>query len=118
MKSLKDQTARVAKIAAALGCILVLAFAVTANAQTFQNMQTTTTLWAGVQNVTVTGPGGLTVPTSGVIVNGTAVSQFRNGPLGADGKFACQEPGATTACLPVRHLWYGDAINGLCRIDP
>jgi uncharacterized repeat protein (TIGR01451 family) len=106
-------------IAAVLGCLLILAFAAgTANAQTFQNAPTVTTLFAGVQNVTVTGPGGLTVPTSGVIANGTAISQFTNGPLGADGKFACQEPGATTACNTVRHIWYGDAINGLCRIDP
>jgi len=105
-------------IAAVLGCLLILAFAGTANAQTFQNAPTVTELFAGVQNVTVTGPGGLTVPTSGVVAHGTAISQFTNGPLGADGKFACQEPGATTPCNTVRHIWYGDAINGLCRIDP
>jgi uncharacterized repeat protein (TIGR01451 family) len=106
-------------IAAVLGCLLILAFAAgTANAQTFQNAPTVTELFAGVQNVTVTGPGGLTVPTSGVVAHGTAISQFTNGPLGVDGKFACQEPGSTTACNTVRHIWYGDAINGLCRIDP
>jgi hypothetical protein len=80
-------------------------------------------LWAGVADVTVTVPGCLTVPTSGVIVHGTAISQFTNGvkhaapPLG-DGLFDCQEPGAVAPCNTVRHLWYGDAINGLCRIDP
>jgi uncharacterized repeat protein (TIGR01451 family) len=106
-------------IAAVLGCLLVLAFAsVTASAQTFQSANVTTTLWAGVADVTVTGPGGLTTPTSGVIAHGTAISQYTNGPKGPDGLFACQEPGATTPCNTVRHLWYGDAINGLCRIDP
>jgi uncharacterized repeat protein (TIGR01451 family) len=80
-------------------------------------------LFAGVQNVTVTGPGGLTVPTSGVIAHGTAISQFTNGvkhaaPPAGDGLFDCQEPGAATPCNTVRHIWYGDAINGLCRIDP
>lgn len=106
-------------IAAVLGCLLILAFAVgTASAQTFQSANVTTTLWAGVADVTNTGPGGLTLPTSGVIVHGTAPSQYLNGPKGADGLFACQEPGATIACKTVRHLWYGDAINGLCRIDP
>lgn len=105
-------------IAAALGCLLILAFAVPANAQTFQSANTVTTLWAGVADVTVSGPGGVTLPTSGVIVHGTAPSQFLNGPKGADGLFACQEPGATQPCKTVRHLWYGDAINGLCRVDP
>ncbi len=127
-------------IAAVLSCILILAFAVgTANAQTFQDMQTTTTLWAGVQQVTATGPGGLTLPTSGVIVNGTAHSRARN-PIDtvqflADGvtpnpnfnTLVCEDKflddqvtpnPAFGTCLPVRHLWYGDAINGLCRIDP
>lgn len=111
-------------IAAVLGCLLILAFAVgTANAQTFQSANTVTTLWAGVADVTNTGPGGLTVPTSGVIVHGTAISQFTNGvkhpaPPAGDGLFDCQEPGAVAPCKTVRHIWYGDAINGLCRIDP
>src|SRR5512136_3121852 len=70
-----------AKTAIVLGCLLILAFAVgTANAQTFQSANTVTTLWAGVADVTVTGPGGVTLPTSGVIVHGTAISQFTNGP--------------------------------------
>ncbi len=127
-----------------LVCFLILAFvAGTANAQTFQNAPTVTTLWAGVQNVTVTGPGGLTVPTSGVIANGTAHSKFRNasdnnqfladgvtpnpnfGTLICEDQFLPDATGKLTipnpafgTCLPVRHLWYGDAINGLCRIDP
>lgn len=105
-------------IAAALGCLLILAFAVPASAQTFQSANTITTLWAGVNDVTVSGPGGVTLPTSGVIAHGTAPSQYLNGPKGPDGLFACQEPGATQPCKTVRHLWYGDAINGLCRVDP
>ena len=32
------------------------------------------------------------------------------------GLFQCQIN--HTPCNPVRHLWYGDASNGLCRIDP
>ncbi len=120
-KSLLQRGVRKAtsKIAAILGCLLILAFAsVTVSAQTFQSANVTTTLWAGVADVTNTGPGGLTLPTSGVIVHGTAPSQYLNGPKGADGLFACQEPNATIPCKTVRHLWYGDAINGLCRIDP
>lgn len=127
-------------IAAVLGCLLILAFAVgTANAQTFQSANVTTTLWAGVADVTVTGPGGLTTPTSGVIANGTAHSRFRNAidtvQFLADGvtpnpnfnTLVCEDKflddqvtpnPAFGTCLPVRHLWYGDAINGLCRIDP
>ena len=69
-----------ATIAAALGCLLILAFvAATASAQTFQSANTVTTLWAGVNDVTVSGPGGVTLPTSGVIVHGTAPSQYLNG---------------------------------------
>lgn len=127
-------------IAAVLGCLLVLAFAAgTANAQTFQSANTNTQLWAGVFDVTVSGPGGVTVPTSGVILHGTAPSQFRNPkdtvqflPDGVTpnpnfGTLICQDKflddGVTPnpafgTCLPVRHLWYGDAINGLCRVDP
>jgi uncharacterized repeat protein (TIGR01451 family) len=40
----------------------------------------------------------VTLPASGVILTGTAISQFTG--------------------QPVRHLWYGDASNGFCRIDP
>ena len=127
-------------IAAVLSCLLILAFAAgTANAQTFQNAPTTTVLWAGVNDVTVSGPGGVTLPTSGVIVAGTAHSKYRNptdnvqflpdgvtpnpnfGTLICEDKFL--DDGVTPnpafgTCLPVRHLWYGDAINGLCRVDP
>lgn len=111
--------APITKVAALLCCLVILAFAVSANAQTFQSANTVTTLWAGVADVTVTGPGGLTIPTSGVIVHGTAPSQYLNGPKDpVTGLFACQLPGAAAPCKTVRHLWYGDAINGLCRIDP
>lgn len=144
------------RIAAVLSCLLILAFAMTVNAQTFQNAPTVTVLFAGVNDVTVSGPGGLTVPTSGVFANGTAHSRYRN-PVDtrqflADGTtanpqfntLACEDqflvdnnrflsdgvtpnpnfghvnlPSPTFGqCLPVRHIWYGDAINGLCRIDP
>jgi len=105
--------------AAVLGGLVVLAFAASAaNAQSLQTVNTTTVLWGGSADLSTFGTGGFTTPTSGVIVEGTAVSEFRNGPKGADGLFACQEPGAASACLPVRHMWYGDIINGLCRIDP
>lgn len=105
-------------LVAALGCLLIPAFAVPANAQSFQNAPTTTILWGGSQDIAQFGTSGLSAPSSGLILEGTAISQFRNGPKGADGLFACQEPTSTKACLPVRHLWYGDSFNGLCRIDP
>src|SRR6185437_2228001 len=77
---LQTQTRRsTGTIAAVLSCLLILAFAAgTASAQTFQNAPTTTVLWAGVNDVTVSGPGGVTLPTSGVIVAGTAHSKYRN----------------------------------------
>ena len=107
------------KVAAFLCCLVILAFAISASAQTFQSANTVTTLFAGVADVSTTGPGGLTVPTSGVIAHGSAISQFTNGPKDpVTGLFACQQPGAATPCKTVRHIWYGDAINGLCRIDP
>ncbi|HEX6896697.1 MAG TPA: hypothetical protein VF146_15560, partial [Bryobacteraceae bacterium] len=120
------------RIAAVLGCLLILAFvAGTASAQTFQSANVTTTLWAGVNDVTVSGPGGVTLPTSGVIANGTAHSRFRNAidtastanpqPLICEEQFLADGVTPNPAfgtCLPVRHLWYGDAINGLCRVDP
>src|ERR1700756_278229 len=85
----------------ALLCLaLVLAFAASANAQnvTVLNTPTTTTLWAGTQDWNTFGLSSVTAPTAGVILSGTAISTFT-------GK-------------PVRHLWYGDASNGLCRVDP
>jgi uncharacterized repeat protein (TIGR01451 family) len=85
----------------ALWCVAVLfAFAVSANAQnvTVLNTPTTTKLWAGTQDWSVFGLSSVTSPGSGVILEGTAISQFT-------GK-------------PVRHMWYGDSSNGLCRVDP
>ncbi|HEU4413974.1 MAG TPA: fibronectin type III domain-containing protein [Candidatus Angelobacter sp.] len=79
---------------------LLLACTASASAQnvTVLNTPTTTTLWAGTQNWAIFGLSSVTSPGSGVILEGTAISQFT-------GK-------------PVRHMWYGDASNGLCRIDP
>ncbi len=84
-----------------LWCLAVLfAFAASAHAQnvTVLNTPTTTTLWAGTQDWSVFGLSSVTAPASGVILEGTAISQFT-------GK-------------PVRHMWYGDSSNGLCRVDP
>jgi len=84
-----------------LWCMAVLfAFAASAHAQnvTVLNVPTTTTLWAGTTNFATAGLSSLTLPASGLILPGTAISQFT-------GK-------------PERHLWYGDASNGFCRIDP
>jgi uncharacterized repeat protein (TIGR01451 family) len=80
--------------------VLLLAFATVANAQnvTQLNTPTTTTLWAGTQDWNTFGLSSVTAPTAGVILPGTAISTFT-------GK-------------PVRHMWYGDASNGMCRIDP
>src|SRR6201995_5550630 len=85
----------------ALLCLaLVLAFAASANAQnvTVLNTPTTTTLWAGTQDWSTFGLSSVTSPTAGVIFPGTAISAFTG--------------------QPVRHLWYGDSSNGLCRVDP
>lgn len=85
----------------ALWCLAVLfAFAVSANAQnvTVLNVPTTTTLWAGTEGFATAGLSSVTFPASGLILPGTAISKFT-------GK-------------PERHLWYGDASNGFCRIDP
>ena len=79
---------------------LILAFAASAHAQnvTVLNTPTTTTLWAGTTDFATAGLSSLTNPASGVILSGTAISKFT-------GK-------------PERHLWYGDASNGFCRVDP
>ena len=79
---------------------LILAVAGSAHGQnvTVLNTPTTTTLWAGTQDWATFGLSSVTSPTSGVILQGTAISQFT-------GK-------------PVRHMWYGDSSNGLCRVDP
>lgn len=79
---------------------LLFACSISANAQNVTNLNvpTTTTLWAGTQDFVQFGLSSLTFPASGLILQGTAISQFT-------GK-------------PVRHMWYGDASNGFCRIDP
>ena len=80
--------------------MLLLAFAVTANAQnvTQLNVPTTTTLFAGTQDWNQFGLSSVTSPGSGVVLAGTAISTFTG--------------------QPVRHIWYGDSSNGLCRVDP
>ena len=89
------------KFCLGLICVmLLLAFAVTANAQnvTQLNVPTTTTLFAGTQDWNVFGLSSVTSPGSGVVLSGTAISTFTG--------------------QPVRHIWYGDSSNGMCRIDP
>src|SRR5579884_4284240 len=80
--------------------MLLLAFAVSANAQnvTQLNVPTTTQLWAGTQDWNQFGLSSVTAPTAGVVLSGSAISSFTG--------------------QPVRHLWYGDASNGLCRVVP
>jgi uncharacterized repeat protein (TIGR01451 family) len=116
---------RARKLSICLGllCVtLILAFAVSANAQnvTQLNVPTTTQLWAGTEDWNKFGLSSVTAPTAGVVLAGTAPSQFTNGPASTDpntlGLFQCQIN--HTPCNAVRHLWYGDASNGLCRIDP
>jgi uncharacterized repeat protein (TIGR01451 family) len=77
---------------------VVFAFAIAASAQTVSPTPTTVTLWGGTQDFSAFGLSSLTTPSSGVILQGTAISGFT-------GK-------------PVRHMWYGDGSNGLCRVDP
>ena len=80
-------------------CLAVfLLFAVTANAQnvTQLNVPTTTTLWAGTQDWNQFGLSSVTVPASGVILPGTAISSFTG--------------------QPVRHLWYGDPATA-CAVS-
>jgi uncharacterized repeat protein (TIGR01451 family) len=115
-------TARKLSICLGLLCVtLILAFAVSANAQnvTQLNVPTTTQLWAGTQDWNQFGLSSVTAPASGVILHGTAPSQFTNGPASTDpntlGLFQCQIN--HVPCNTVRHLWYGDASNGMCRID-
>src|SRR5581483_3381796 len=116
-------TARKLSMCLNLLCVtLLLAFATAANAQnvTQLNVPTTTTLWAGTQDWNVFGLSSVTAASSGVILTGTAPSQFTNGPASTDpatlGLFQCQIN--HTPCNPVRHMWYGDQSNGMCRIDP
>jgi uncharacterized repeat protein (TIGR01451 family) len=94
-------TARKLSFCLGLLCItLLLAFAVTANAQnvTQLNVPTTTTLFAGTQDWNQFGLSSVTSPGAGVVLTGTAISPFTG--------------------QPVRHIWYGDSSNGMCRIDP
>lgn len=60
--------------------------------------QTTTTLFAGTQDVFSFGPATVTLPGPGIVLPGTAINPATG--------------------LPVRHLWYSDDVDGLCRIDP
>ena len=78
-------------------CLVVLMFAALASAQTTVTPATTTTQFAGkVPNAAA--PGDVTVPQSGIILNGSATNP-------ATGR-------------PFRHFWYGDTANGFCRLDP
>src|ERR1700760_717858 len=77
---------------------LFLAFTAPLMAQTTQSQPTTTTLWGGTIDFNQFGLADLTAPSSGVILQGTAISPITG--------------------QPVRHMWYGDASNGLCRMDP
>jgi uncharacterized repeat protein (TIGR01451 family) len=86
-------------IVAGVAVALLIAFAAdTANAQTFVNTPTTTTLWGGTRDYTLFGLQTVTAPSSGVVLTGTKISALT-------GK-------------PIRFLWYGDISNGLCRMDP
>lgn len=67
-------------------------------APTYANAQSTTTLFAGTQDFNQFGPGSVTLPGPGIVLTGTAINP-------ATGR-------------AVRHLWYGDDVNGLCRVDP
>ena len=80
---------RARKLSICLGllCVtLILAFAVSANAQnvTQLNVPTTTQLWAGTQDWNQFGLSSVTAPTAGVVLAGTAPSQFTNGPASTD----------------------------------
>jgi uncharacterized repeat protein (TIGR01451 family) len=87
-------------ILACVAVLLLIAFVTTtANAQTFVNTPTTTTLWAGTQDFNQFGLASVTSPGSGLILEGTA-------------------PSTVSPTGHVRHLWYGDSSNGLCRVDP
>ena len=78
--------------------VLLLFAAATASAQSVRPQQTTVTLWAGTADFNVFGLADITFPSAGVILEGTAISPITG--------------------RPVRHMWYGDASNGLCRVDP
>ena len=62
------------------------------------NAQSTTTLFAGTQDPSAFGLADVTLPGPGIVLPGTAINPATG--------------------LPVRHLWYGDEDQGLCRVDP
>ena len=72
---------------------LCVVLAASAGAQT-----TTTTLFAGTQDPSAFGLADVTLPGPGIVLPGTAINPATG--------------------LPVRHLWYGDNTQGLCRLDP
>jgi len=83
------------RFASLLPVVLLLCLALAA---TSANAQTTTTLFAGTQDPFTFGLADVTLPGPGIILPGTAINP-------ATGH-------------PVRHLWYGDDLQGLCRLDP
>jgi uncharacterized repeat protein (TIGR01451 family) len=78
--------------------LLFLCAAPFLTAQTVVPQQTTTTLWGGTTDFNTFGLADLTAPSAGLILQGTAISPITG--------------------QPVRHMWYGDASNGFCRMDP
>lgn len=74
--------------------VVFLAFtAVTATAQIPVNPTTNTILFSGQDAASVN-----TGPTGGIVIQGTAISQFTG--------------------QPVRHLWVADTFDSICRMDP
>jgi uncharacterized repeat protein (TIGR01451 family) len=85
-------------LARILFCLILFAFVtLTATAQTVINPPTTSIQYGGNPNPT-NAVSDFTTPRGGVVLYGTAISAFT-------GK-------------PVRHLWVGDNIHGICRTDP
>jgi uncharacterized repeat protein (TIGR01451 family) len=78
--------------------VILLVAAGMGSAQTTVSQPTTTTLFAGTLDFNTYGLADITSPSSGLILTGTAISKITN--------------------RPVRHIWYGDSSNGLCRLDP
>jgi hypothetical protein len=77
---------------------LHLLLGITAKAQTTTSTTTTTTLWAGTADAAADGTSFVTEPSPGAVLPGAAINS-------STGK-------------PFRHLWYGDPVTGLCRVDP
>src|SRR5438270_2598777 len=77
--------------------VLLLLCAVTAGAQANINPPTTTVQFGGQPN-TSNDPSAFTTPRGGIVLYGTAISAITG--------------------HPVRHLWVGDNVSGLCRVDP